>query len=338
MAKKSKEIEEQQSIFDQVSLEKTPSQQLPSQPIPVKPSEVKRNLSEEMALNDPTKIMENPPLPDEVKKDGTHIFNEVINISAEEMSESVNIELEPLGSLPVHHKMVLSYEGEFAEKLGSFDREVIDAIATLAPHTQVISSTTIYRVITGKQEGSINLEHRKKVDQSMERCGNYVVSIDLTNQYLEANPSELGNTKSMTYSGRLISFEKVEKKAKNGSNTYYKILSIPPIFRLAESIGKVSQFPLTLLDTPIKKTDQIIAVQSFLLRTIDQMKKGELDSRTISWEILYEIAEIDLTKRQYKQRVRENVSTILTDWVTKGFILSFDIQTAKKNNILRIEF
>ncbi len=291
------EIHDQQSFFQQVSLEESPSLSLR------KPSEVKQDLQGEMALNDPKKIMENPPLPDEVKKDGTHIFNEVINISAEEMKaeEAVNIDLET-STLPVQNKMILSYEGDIAEKLNNFDREVMDAVATLAPHTQVISSSTIYRIITGKQEGSINIEHREKVDSSMERCGNYKISMDLTKQYLHANPDEVGNTQAMTYSGRLISFEKVEKKAKNGSNTYYKILSIPPIFRLAESIGQVSRFPLTLLDTPIKKTDQIIAIQSFLLRSIDQMKKNPQLPNAIPWEVLYELAEIDQSVRQYKQQ------------------------------------
>ncbi len=303
-------------------------------------SQVKESQQQEQAFLDPTKIMATAPLPEKVKRDATDIFNEVINVPLEELvaEEVVNIEVETSAStiLPVKNKMILSYEGEFGEKLTFFDREVVDAIATLAPHTQVISATTIFRVISGNREAHVTTTQRQRVEDAMEKCGNYKVEIDITNQYLEVMPQEAGNVHSMNYSGRLISFEKLRKKATHGSNTYYKILGIPPVFRYAEAIGKVSVFPLALLGTPIKKTEQVIVLQSYLLREIGKMKQEEHYSRNIFWESVYSLTEVDSDARQLRARVRGRVIVMLDFWVKQEFIEGYASSTKRSENYIKI--
>ncbi len=321
--------------YEQISIDLGTKEQTP-----IKISEVVESQVEEQAFEDPSKILTNPSLPEKVKKDGTDIFTDVINIPIEEIvaEETVNIDVEtPVpSSLPVKNKMILSYEGEFSERLTYFDREVVDAIATLAPFTKVISATTIFRVISGNRDAHVTLAQRKKVEESMEKCGNYKIEIDFTNQYLEVVPQEAGNVSSMTYSGRLISFEKLKKKASNGSNTYYKILSIPPVFRFAEAIGKVRVFPLALLGTPIKKTEQIIVLQSYLLREIGKMKQEFGYPRQILWEEVYKLLELDSTARQLRARVRGQVAIMLDFWVEEHFIQAYESSTKRGENRIKV--
>lgn len=337
MRKKKEELVENQIVLD--DFQNTGEKLAKLLPV-VELSEVIENEEEEKALDDPSKILENPNLPGEVKKDATDIFNEVININVDEMTaaEPVNLGIEaPVGfNLPVQNKMILTYEGDLARKLTNFDREVVDAIATLAQHTKIISASTIFRVISGNQESHVTAMQRNKVDESMEKCGNYKIEIDVTNEFLKLFPQESGNVESMAYSGRLISFEKLKKKAKNGSNIYYKVLSIPPVFRYAEAIGRINVFPLALLNTPIKKTEHIIVVQSYLLREIGRMKKEDDYPHTISWDDVYDVAELEADARQLKSRLRGHVAIMLQFWIEQGFIKEYVSTTKRGDNLIKI--
>lgn len=334
MRRKKKHLE----ILDQVTMEDVAPQK---RRLIFVPSEVAGDDAEEMCFDDPTKIMKNPTLPDEVKKNRAHLFHEVVNMSVNDIfSAEKSAEFEEKGgvTLLIKDKVFISYRGDLAKQLTSFDKEVIDAVATLAPHLKVVSATTIFRIISGKQDGTVNAVQRKKVDESMRRCKNYSIEIDLTDEYLESAPDEVGNVTSLKYSGDLINFTRIDKKAKNGSNIYYKILEIPPLFRYAEAIGEISAFPLTLLNTPLKKTENMITVQSYLLREIDGKKYSSLDNNFILWDDVYRVAELDFHSgqiRQKKSRVRKYCSTMLDYWKSEKFI--HDFKTTKKDKASYLE-
>lgn len=276
-----------------------------------------------------TKKDSKPEILDTVKKNNTNLLNEVINITAEEggFEDNFLMEIDDLTDLniPITNKISLSHSSPKIEKLTNFDKEVMDAVATLAPISNVISASTIFRLISGKINGVVNKEQREKVNDSMERCKKYEIEIDLTSEYLEFSPKEKGSVEGVKYTGFLIYFSTINKMTKNGSNYYYKIMDMPTMFRWAESIGKVSTFPLILLDTPIQKTEAVIVVQGFLLREIDNMKKMVRESNFICWEQIYEVTNFTNFTRQKKLRMRDYVKVILQDWKEKGFIEDFSI-------------
>ncbi len=280
-------------------------------------------------------------MPEEIKKNRSKLMDNVLNIDLIEGVHLENEENSELSTLPVKTKVLMSYDGyqgvemQSSEKLTNFDREVMDAISTLAPHMKVMSASDIFRVITGKQnEKFVTPQQRERIDQAMERCGRCMVEIDVTKQYLEKFASQKEATKEIKFSGRLISYTKLTHRGTNrGVSTFYKILDMPPIFQLAESIGKVSMFPFYLLNTPAAKTESNIVVQSFLLRTIDEMKKNIYPSPHIKWDEIYRVAEIDITVRQYKQKVRESVVKILDYWVEVGFIESYSYTTRGEKEV-----
>lgn len=304
-----------------------------------KTSEVEEDGKEVTVFENEKKQMIEPEIPDDVKKNNTRLLNEVININIGEIiDESLSLEVEESAvlSIPIQNKVSLSYNKDMVEQLTNFDKEVMDAVATLAPHTKIITATTIFRIISGKLTGAVNIEQRKKVNESMNRCRQYIIEIDLTSEYLKEMPHEIGNTTSLKYNGSLISFTGLDKKARNGSNYYYKILDIPPLFKMAEAIGKVSMFPIALLDTPIQKTEQVIVIQGYLLREIDNMIKKVTEENFIEWDSIYQIAEIDMTVRQYKSRIRGYVATILDFWKEKKFIVEYTTSLKKNENGIKI--
>lgn len=281
-------------------------------------------------------------MPEEIAKNRSKLMDEVLNI---DILDGLNLESEEsseLTTLPVKTKVLMSYDGyqgvelQSMEVLTDFDREVMDAISTLAPHMQVMSASDIFRVITGKQnEKFVTPQQREKIDEAMERCGRCMVEIDVTRQYLEKHSNLKEKTKDIKFSGRLISYSKLTHRGTNrGVSTFYKILDMPPIFQLAESIGKVSVFPIYLLNTPVAKTESNIVVQSFLLRTIDDMKKRNELSPHVKWDQIYEVAKIDVSVRQYKQKIRENVIKMLEYWVTVHFIENFTYTTRGEKEVV----
>lgn len=215
---------------------------------------------------------------------------------------------------------------KFSKKFTVFDKEVIDAVSTLAQISDVMNSASIYRTITGKQEGQyINPAQRARVEESMEKCRTCIVSLSLSD----------GEQKQ--YRSSAIAFSNlITDHKKSETMTYYKILEIPILYRLAETLGKISSFPSVLLDTPVSKTESVIAIQSFLLKSIDLMQKNLSEDCDILWSEIYKASGKEDTK-QYRSNTRELSKKILAHWVDQGFILGYSLIGKGRASGLSIE-
>lgn len=280
----------------------------------------------------------------EVSKGRVHIIDDIIASPSSDAGEiSVkNDDFSEITNLPVETRMSLSYSRDESEivscsrVLTNFDREVIDAVATLATKTQIMTDAMIYRVIIGKGDSVVvSSNQKKRVAESMIRCSGCRVVIDITAQMesLQVDPNE----ESVRFAGNAINFISIEHKIKRGTTTYYKISEMPPFYLLAAKLGKISMIPLRLLDSPVSKTDNIIAIQSFLLREIDTMKRDETKEKVISWEIIYQMAsqEGKGETRQEKQRTRDSIQRILDFWVEEEFIEGYN--SLLRQNMIAIE-
>lgn len=271
------------------------------------------------------------PVPDEVAKSRSLLMDDMVHkpiqsplkISQEEKSPLATgyIKTKALVSLALDNQDIML---KTSDTLTPFDREVIDAVATLITHIDVMSAATIYRTISGKQANQfVTPAQQQRVEESLRRCSRCTVAIDATASFLQAIPQQKGKTKRLSFRGPLIAYSEIIHESQSETNTFFQILQIPPIFKYAETIGKVSHFPFELLDTPVHKTESLIFIQGYLLRTIDEMNKGILVSREILWEKLYQISECDLSKRQYKEKLRKKTIKMLEYWVEKEFIADF---------------
>lgn len=328
MRKKKEDLNDGQFFLDGFSTEKENIQ-----PDYIKISEIYQKKEGEVEITQQN-------LPEEIKKNRSQLITEIVSSTQESLSNFEQEELSEFTTMPIKTRVQLLYEKsdemsiDFKEELTSFDREVIDAVATLAPYMKNISASTIFRVITGKgPEYAVKAAQRKKIDESMIRCSRCLINIDITDEFLANNPSEVKNTQSFKFRGQLIAYESFIHKAKNGGNIYYSLYKMPPLFTYAEMLGKVSEFPLYLLDTPVSKTDNIISVQSYLLRSIDELKKNKTIKYFIPWLDIYKVAEIDTSIKQYTANIRTSVKKILEYWIEKEFIAGYVITTNKNGGI-----
>lgn len=298
--------------------------------------ETKEIISE--VFQDPTPISEikkgnflTHPLPDEVKKGRSNLIDEVISTQNEQEYTITNDEISEITKKSVATRISLSFDDITCSRaLTNFDREVIDAVSSLAPNMQIMTSAMIYRVITGKDSSfPVNQGQKKRVEDSMNRCMLCQIKIDLT-------PRGNNHNEKFEYTGNAISFEAIKHQVGRGSTTYYKINSMPPTFRLAEKLGKVSVIPLKLLDSPVSKTDGIIAAQSYLLREIDEMKRSEIKINTIFWDKIYTLSaqEGKQNTKQENKRTRDTILKILDFWVNEKFIVEY--QSFPRKNIIEI--
>lgn len=293
-------------------------------------------------FQDPTPIAQiekigyiNSSMPEEVKKGRSNLIDDVISANQSDHKNVVleNDEISELTQNPVSSRISLSFgdteEGVVmcSRVLTNFDREVIDAVSSLAPFTQIMTAATIYRVITGKNESSpVNSRQKQRVEESMDRCSGCKVTIDITSKISNDSSYHRQRDESVTYSGQAISFETIKHSNRKGTTTYYKVAYIPPFYRFAEKLGKISVVPLRLLDSPVSKTDSVIAMQSFLLREIDTMKRDVHKSREINWNDLYQMASQEgrILSKKENLRIRTSILSILDFWISEEFILNYE--------------
>lgn len=279
-----------------------------------------------------------PDIPDYIRKARGPVIDSVMGQGLAEQSAYLvddTSEVIPDKPLPIQTRVLLSYEGldfniQGKLKLTAFDREVIDAVASLAPKNDVITPAMIYRVMMGKKDYQyVTPQQEQRVIDSMTKCAYSKIQLDLTDLMEKDSPIGRQLKKegiSASYSGNVISFEVVTINKGNKSINCYRILTEPAIIRYAASLGKISEFPIELLDTRINKTERNIIIQSFLLRNIDEMYRGERDSCFIDIHRFYEAIEAENELKQHKARFRATAISILEDWVKKGFIKDFSVR------------
>lgn len=324
MKEKQEAILEQTSLFDKKDVE-----------LNKKKSTVE--ISEKGMTIFPNREVLQPSLPADVLKNRSNLIDEVIKSEVQENIESQ----EDTRQYPfnVTTRFSLSYEQHeglnmnLSVKLSQFDREVMDAVATLAPLMSVLSAATIYRVITGKtQNSSVTKSQKTRVTTSMSKCRSCLINIDVSEEFKEYYG--IGPKESLSYNEYLISYAEVRHKSPSGDNVYYEIMKMPPLFRFAESIGKISKIPLRLLDTPLSKTDGILAMQSYLLRSIDEMKSNDLHEIAIEWSKVYYYADVSEGDRVQKKRVRDNAKKVLEWWIKEGYIVSYSCDMKTNINLM----
>jgi len=237
--------------------------------------------------------------------------------------------------LPIQTRVMLDYEGIEIDtgglvRLTAFDREVIDAVASLVPYNDIITAEMIYRVMMGKRTARyISDNQREMVRKSLMKCSHAWLHISLTDVHEKDSPIGKILKKQgikAQYSEQILSFRVLQVEANGRKSERYAITSNPVLVSYAKSIGKVSVFPIDLLDTTVSKTAKNIVIQSFLLREIEEMK-NDMDVPTlIEVNEIYGIADASNDTRAHKARIRTTVETILGDWIKKNHIKGFTIR------------
>lgn len=277
-----------------------------------------------------------PEMPTHVQKARSPVIDRVMNEGLAEQTQIVLDETAEITveTLPIMTRVMLDYDGididtQGLVHLNAFDREVLDAVASLIECNDYITPEMIFRVMLGKRKCRYVTEQQKAmVKESLMRCSHARLQISLTDMAEKGSPIGRQLKKynvEAKYSEPLLTFKSGSVRLGERVSERYYIMAKPVFFRYAESLGKISVFPIELIDTKVNKTAKNIVLQSFLLRTIDEMYRDAALPRRIGIQDIYNSVDAINQTRKHKARIRDTVNTILGCWVDKDYIRGYEL-------------
>lgn len=242
--------------------------------------------------------------------------------------------------LPVQTRVFIEYsklqvDQRLQESLNGFDWEVMDAIATLYTKPgDIIYLDSIYRVILGKKTGyPVTEPQRRMVDESIEKMRKISIELKILDLYEDSSINTALRSKNVkkgiTRNYLIPCTIHEDQDSINGYTYGIRLLEEPPLLTYAKALGQISLYPPALIDTPLIKTRNVISLQSFLLRSIDQMYRdrdyGNEFSAVVEAKAIYQIAGKEKNTDREKARWREKTEKLLEYWIQKGYIDGYEV-------------
>lgn len=239
--------------------------------------------------------------------------------------------------LPFQARVMLTYNGVSTvtsknERLTEFDKEVIDAVASLfIKPKQIIRAEDICRAMVGKgNDYKVTPNMIQLVIESIEKCQFVCIKIQVLdyNQVDSTIKYDLANRgfRTGTLTGYMIPCETLELQTDDAGQVFgIKLLSEPTLFLYSKLMGQLSVFPLILLDTPTQKTERNIILQSYLIRTIDKMYRSceGYQNWIISTDDIYATVNCENLLPNTMARIRKTTTDILDYWVRIEYIKGY---------------
>lgn len=251
--------------------------------------------------------------------------------SRKEISVSLFVRYD--ASVNVGIKMSAPYEGRM---LTLFDRVVYDAVVTQFVNggNNAITTNMIYQVISGNSEDKSAANHVSKslsvaISESIDRLFHSYVEIDATQQ-AQAYGFDEG-----LYKGHLINGTIIEGKLNGQVTTCIYLCETPILYRYANNCGQVIRYDVKMLDVPgLENSQECIVLKTYLLQRIQIMKHHKEHNRTIAFDTLYALLNIQSTSeaalRMKKKQIRDHTTKCLDYWKAEGLIQGYEIQKTGK--------
>lgn len=210
-----------------------------------------------------------------------------------------------------------------SKELTTFDREVHDAITTLAVEgeNEFITLQMIFRTMNPRA---------KLTPKQAEAISHSITKMMYSRLVIDASKEATAyGFESFKYNGYLIPAEKVTASLNGNIVECIHLFRVPPLYDYADRKNQVGRVDIKLLDSPdISKTEETIILQGYLLRRILTMKNpGNKQSNNIVYDTIYKQLEIDAPSdgalRKKKADVRKKVKTLLDYWKKEKFIKGY---------------
>lgn len=213
-----------------------------------------------------------------------------------------------------------------------FDREVLNAVTTLyvEGNNEYITAEAIYKIMTGDTKARLQPVMRGKIVESMAILGRTFVKIDATREALE-----FYNVDRMEFEESALIIRKATVERGKERVDAYQILGAPILYKYASGKKQIGRAPAKLLKSSLKTSEEIIILKGYLLRRVEQMKNSARTSRNIRYATIFESLGTfdgltDPQKVKKRGKLYKFVDTILSEWVTDGYITSYSVN--KNNN------
>lgn len=225
------------------------------------------------------------------------------------------------------------YKGQI---LTAFDKIVHDAIVTLYVDggNENITTNMIYQVISGNTDIEASKNHVCKslndaINESIDRMFHSWVVIDAKKQ------AEIYGWDDGYYKGHVLNCSIVGASL-NGQLTICAHVCEPPVlYRYAHDCGQIIRYDVKMLNVPsLENSVECITLKTYLLQQIQIMSHNKDFSRTIMFDTLYELLNIqapsDSALRMKKKQIRGHVIKCLDYWTAEKLIQGYEVKKTGK--------
>lgn len=221
-------------------------------------------------------------------------------------------------------------------ELRPYDQEVHDAITSqyVEGGNEYITDSMIFDTISGKEGATLNPKQREAISNAITKLMFSHVKIDASEE------AKKFGLEKFVYDGYLLPAERVTVSLNGTITECIHLFRTPPLYDYAEKRKQIGRMSVKLLNSPVNKNEETIALQGYLYRRILSMKGSSKLSPTIKYDTVYKQLEItassDGALRKKKLKVRETVKKILDYWKKEGFILGY-VENAHKSEKGKID-
>ena len=221
-------------------------------------------------------------------------------------------------------------------ELRPYDQEVHDAITSqyVEGGNEYITDSMIFDTISGKDGATLNPKQREAISNAITKLMFSHVKIDASEE------AKKFGLEKFVYDGYLLPAERVTVSLNGTITECIHLFRTPPLYDYAEKRKQIGRMDVKLLNSPVNKNEETIALQGYLYRRILSMKGSSKLSPTIKYDTIYKQLEITATSdgalRKKKLKVRETVKKILEFWKKEKFILGY-VENAHKSEKGKID-
>lgn len=236
----------------------------------------------------------------------------------------------------------LSYYGDLdgkAAKIKSYDQAVYNGISSLIQAgNNVFLVDDIYKAITQKTkptEAQLN-----RIKQSMQKFAGTRIRLDVTQEVQNKMISADLNGERITNNiieDALLHYRTFTIVTDKGTvKDAIEIISEPILYYYSRIKKEIISIPVELLELPGKATEETISLRDYLLREINQLKKGFRHNDIINYDNLLKYIGVDFEtmKRTEKSRITATICDILDSLREKNFIKGYEVRNGARNKVL----
>ena len=203
--------------------------------------------------------------------------------------------------------------------IGLYEKAVNNGICSVYKvGNKIMTDRMIYQAMTGNPDANLSPKQAVMINQAITTLMYTGAKIDMSE---ELKSRKIPGT--MQYDENLIHAKRGTYNLNGAQTTAIELLDAPLSLKIGETKDQIARLPMSAIATPVNKTEESIALQTYLLDRIYAMRGSKKDERRISYATVYtEIwgNEADSKSRTQKKRLRGYMAEMLSHWTTQTTI------------------
>lgn len=211
--------------------------------------------------------------------------------------------------------------------LTAYDRQIYSAICSIyAAGNSLFTPAIVLNCLNGGTNTNPSRASIENVRSSIEKLAAKRITIDAKEQARAKFKDK--NIEECTFTGFLLPVESLRIKAGGIITDGYRIIQEPQLMAYSKHIKQLTTVNINILDTSdeLKNTTEVQIIRGILIEWIEILKnsKNSMKNNKLSYETIYEKAEIIISSRQVEHKKRTIIKKILQSLKNKAYITDFN--------------